>query len=106
MWLKSFLTGRNEFTVIKNKSFCKPPITNGVAQESVLGPLLLLLYTKYLHKTIQHSSVCHIANETNLFYTTKRLKAVLLIPWSIENNLIYLFITPSQTGLNQKHRFS
>ena len=25
-----------------------------------------------------------------------------LIPSSIENNFIYLFITPSQTGLNQK----
>ena len=105
MWLKSFLTGRNEFTVIKNKSFCRPPITNGLAQESVLGPLLLLLYTKYLHKAIQHSSVCHIPNETNLFYTTNCLKAVLLIPSSIENNLVYLFIIP-QTGLNQKHNFS
>ena len=29
-----------------------------------------------------------------------------LIPSPIENNLIYLFITPSQTGLHQKHGFS
>ena len=28
-----------------------------------------------------------------------------LIPSSIENNIIYLFITPSQTGLNKKHNF-
>ena len=28
-----------------------------------------------------------------------------LIPSSIKNNLIYLFIAPSQTGLNQKHSF-
>ena len=28
-----------------------------------------------------------------------------LIPSSIKNNLIYLFITPSQTGLHKKTRF-
>ena len=36
----------------------------------------------------------------------KSIKNYFLIPSSIENNLIYLFITPSQTGLHQKHGFS
>ena len=31
---------------------------------------------------------------------------LMLLSNSFENNLVYLFITPSQTGLNQKHSFS
>ena len=74
MWLESFLIGRHQFTHIKDKSSCKLPITHGVPQGSVLGPLLFLLYINDLHKAVQHSSVHHFADDTNLLYTSKSLK--------------------------------
>ena len=74
MWLESFLIGRHQFTHIKDKSSCKLPITHGVPQGSVLGPLLYLLYINDLRKAVQHSSVHHFADDTNLLYTSKSLK--------------------------------
>ena len=44
MWLERFLIGRHQFTHIEDKSSSKLPITHRVPQESVLGPLLFLLY--------------------------------------------------------------
>ena len=76
MWLESFLIGRHQFTHIKNKNSCKLPITHGVPQGSVLGLLLFLLYINDLRKAIQHSSVRHFADDTNLLYTSKYLKKI------------------------------
>ena len=74
MWLESFLIGRYQFAHIKDKSSCKLPITHGVPQGSVLRPLLFLLYINDLRKAVQHSSVHHFADDTNLLYTSKSLK--------------------------------
>ena len=76
MWLESFLIGRHQFTHIKDRSSNKLPITHGVPQGSVLGPLLFLLYINDLHKAIQHSSVHHFADDTNLLYTNNSLKKI------------------------------
>ena len=74
MWLESFLIGRHQFTHIKDRSSSKLPVTPGVPQGSVLGPLLFLLYINDLHKAIQHSSVHHFADDTNLLYSNNSLK--------------------------------
>ena len=76
MWLESFLIGRHQFTHIKDRSSSKLPITHRVPQGSVLGPLLFLLYINDLHKAIQHSSVHHFADDTNLLYTNNSLKKI------------------------------
>ena len=76
IWLKSFLIGTHRFTYIKDKGSSKLPITHMVSQGSVLGPLPFILYINDHHKAIQHSSVHHFADDTNLLYTSKSLKKI------------------------------
>ena len=74
MALKSYLTGRQQFTIIthlKSDLFC---INDGVPQGSVLKLILFLLYIDDLNQAILHSKVHHFVDDTNFLYANCSLK--------------------------------
>lgn len=72
--LRSYLQDRSQQVQI-NRTLSKTiPISHGVPQGSVLGPLLFLIYINDLHKVISHSEVFHFADDTSLLYENSSLK--------------------------------
>ena len=67
-WIRSFLLGRTQAVVLEGERSAEAPVTSGVPQGSVLGPLLFLLYINDLPQNIQ-SQVRLFADDTAVYLT-------------------------------------
>ena len=70
----SYLTERVQFTSVRRFNSRPHLNSDGVPQESVLDPLLFIIFINDLHKSIRHSQMLHFADDTNLLYINKSMK--------------------------------
>lgn len=86
-WFKSYLSNCVQTTILNNYKSDTKPISTGVPQGSILGPLLFILYVNNLPDSVTHSSVLMYADDT-----------VLYTP--IDSNLSPLTLADYQNDLN------
>ena len=95
-WFSSYLSNRYQRVTINGESSQLLPISCGVPQGSILGPLLFLLYINDMNLAMQTSTMYHFADDTNLLYSCKSLKSLrkrlnkdleLLYNWLCANRL-------------------
>ena len=72
-WIQSLLIGRTQTVVLDGESSNEVPVTSGVPQGSVLGPLLFLLYINDLPENIQ-SQVRLFADDTAIYLTVCKIQ--------------------------------
>lgn len=68
-FFKSYLEGRSQVVVFDDKHSSSRPITSGVPQGSVLGPLLFLIYTADIFTSIKFCNIQCYADDTQLEYS-------------------------------------
>ena len=72
-WIKEYLTDRSQCVEVNGKASEWLPVTNGIPQGSVLGPLLSLIYINDLHDNII-SDVYIYADDTKLYREIKTIE--------------------------------
>jgi len=70
-WFASYLFNRLQFTAVNGCSSCKLPVTCGIPQGSVLGPILFLIND--LPNSIPGCNAKLFADDTNIFLSAKTL---------------------------------
>ncbi len=68
-WFRSYLTNRHQRTTILGTTSKSLPVTSGVPQGSILGPLLFLLYEDHLSNAVRASNIATFADDTKIFRT-------------------------------------
>ena len=95
-WFRSYLSERSQVTSINDSVSSPLPMSVGVPQESILGPLLFILYINDLPSLDLQSKVILHADDTVLYYSSKDIKdlenklnadLVVLSKWFYDNLL-------------------
>ena len=73
-WFQSYLTERQQFVTYNGVSSHKKTIKCGVPQDSILGPLLFLVYINNLYHICKKPIPILFADDTNLFFRGTDLK--------------------------------
>ena len=96
LWLKSYLSNRDQFVKLNDVSSSSKDIKCGVPQGSILGPLLFIIYINDMNHALENCITHHFADDTNLLYAHKDQKVLknvinkdltLLFQWLCANRL-------------------
>ena len=95
-WFRSYVSNRRQFVSYKFHHSLEQPITCGVPQGNVLGPLLFIIYINDICRSSDDMSFCLFADDTSLIYNHHHVdtaihninaELVKISGWLISNKL-------------------
>lgn len=114
-WIKAFLSNRRQKVIINNVESREIPVTSGVPQGSVLGPVLFSIYINDLSLSIENAMVKLFADDCKLYVafnssTSSNLQTEIdnLVLWAKRSQLSIAFSKCAVVHLgksNPKHTY-
>ncbi len=95
-WFDSYLTNRQQRVTVLGATSTTLPVTSGVPQGSILGPVLFALYVNDLPDAVKFSQAAMFADDTKLFSTIKSENDCK----HLQNDLDNLQVWSSESGLS------
>jgi len=112
IWIKDFLSNREQRVVLNGHTSHSIPVTSGVPQGSVLGPVLFTMFVNDIPSTVS-SPVFMFANDTMIFrimrssddYKALQLDLNVLYKWSLNWQLKFNILKCKHLHLGPVHQF-
>jgi len=103
-WFVSYLSGRVQFTVINSHKSNILPISCGVPQGSILGPLLFLIYINDISSISDDAKIRLFADDSNLFVSNSDIH----ILFSHANDILeqlYCWLNANKLSINYEKTY-
>ena len=100
-WFKNYLQDRFQSVKHQGETSSKLPLTCGVPQGSILGPLLFILYINDLSNYLIDSSISLYADDTAL-YATATTQVELMLNFRVELTIVTEWLKANRLTLNAK----
>ena len=111
-WFKAYLTDRTQSVVVNGSTSDPQPISFGVLQGSLIGPLLFIIYINNAPSAVKHCKIQLYADDTLLYVSSSSisdiesmLSEVLkhIIEW-LNNNFLHLNYSKAKVMLTGTHQ--
>jgi hypothetical protein len=76
-WIQNFLTDRQQIVRVGQTYSETQPVTSGIIQGSVLGPLLFNIYINDIDSCLSHSKILKYADDIRIFLSSSKQPAAL-----------------------------
>ena len=94
-WIESFLSNRTQCVVLDNEKSNIAPVTSGIPQGSVLGPILFVLYINDMPEVVdEKSEIFLLADDTKIFRKIESEADTIQLQKDIENLVKWSEIWP------------
>ena len=100
-WIKSYLSERSQYVFYNSTKSDLKPITCGVPQGSILGPLLFLLYVNDIVNVSDKLFPILFADDTNVFLQGKNINEMCNV-MNIELKKLVIWLNVNKLSLNIK----
>ena len=78
-WFRSYLSGRTQYVDLNKTTSELLPVTCGVPQGSILGPLMFLIYVNDIATAVSNIQLLLFADDTNLFFSHRCIETIFSV---------------------------
>ena len=99
-WIQSFLSSRSQMVMVNGVLSHPAPVTSGVPQGSVIGPLLFLVLIDDIDKNVAHAFLSSFADDTRLTGRVNGVNDASLLQTDLES--VYQWADDNNASFNNK----